>query len=275
MRAFRRIRTRLAVLVAVAFVAPHDRAIEALADEPPHANAAVYPLLNDLANPDPSMQISAAMSLRELGPVAWPAVPALIDALSDPHIGVRKSAAGALGGIGPVAKDAVPSLALALQDSHRFVRSWAAMALYEIGPASRAATPQLIELLRSDAENLRGRSWSASALPRIEADPAVAVPALLEALARDPSEEVRAVAVLSLEAYGAESANRGAALGLIEALSDAHWKVRGNAACALGALGIRDDRSLSALAVSLGDSTPYVRNCAERSLGELRAPISP
>ena len=95
------------------------------------------------------------------------------------------------------------------------------------------------------------------------------MPALVRALAADPSEEVRSVAVLSLEKYGSEAARRGATLALLEALSDPHWKVRGNAACAFPEMGEDATLGLSYLARALRDAAPYVRGCAARALGEL------
>lgn len=260
----------LLVLGHVVFSAGPVHAVqEVVGDEPPHANEAVFPLLDDLASEDPSRRIAAVMALRELGPVAWPAIPALTEALSDPIMPVRKGAAGALGGIGPTADASVPALRRALGDPHRFVRSWAAMALFEIGPGAASAVPDLIQMLESDIDNLRGRSWCASALPRLAADPDLAVPALRRALASDPSEEVRAVAVLSLAKYENEASRREGALSLLEALADPHWKVRGNAACNLPAMGHKAEIALSQLAAALRDETPYVRGCAVRALGEL------
>jgi HEAT repeat protein len=238
-------------------------------DEPPNANAAVVPLLIDLEGGDMTARLAAVMAMRELGAVAWPAVPALTRALSDPIVGIRKAAAGALGGIGEAAVSAVPELARALGDPHRFVRSWAAMALFEIGPAAKPAAADLIRMLETDAANLRGRAWCASALPEIHADVDLAVPALVRALSEDPSEEVRSVAVLSLESYGAEAARRGATEYLIDALRDPHWKVRGNAACALMAMGADAQRAVSPLEGALRDDTTYVRDCATRALAEL------
>jgi hypothetical protein len=60
-------------------------------------------------------------------------------------------------------------------------------------------------MLESDSGNLRGRAWCASALPEVDAHPDQAVPALVRALEEDSSEEVRSVAVLSIESYGAEA----------------------------------------------------------------------
>lgn len=266
-------RTGLVLLVLGLIVATPTRPTRAeqtvIGDEPPHAWSAVAPLLADLESGDESRRVSAVMAMRELGPNAWPAVPILIEALSDPLVPVRKGAAGALGGIGPAAASAVPALRAALSDPHRFVRSWAAMALFEIGPGARAAGPELIGMLDSDAENLRGRSWCASALPVVGADPDRAVPALRRALESDPSEEVRAVAVLSLERYGSEAARRDGIHALIEALDDRHWKVRGNAACALPEMGPEAGIALSKLAVALRDEAPYVRGCAVAAIGEL------
>jgi HEAT repeat protein len=257
------------VSLVLAFAGVVGATQEVIGDEPPNANAAVFPLLEDLMSEDVTARIGAAMALRELGPVAWPAVLALIEALSDPNIGVRKGAAGALGGIGPAAESAVPELRLALADPHRFVRSWAAMALYEIGPAARPAAADLAYMMENDVENLRGRAWCASALPKLKVDPDLAVPALARALLDDPSEEVRSVAVLSLEAYGVEAARRGATRSLMDALLDPHWKVRGNAACALPEMGADAEMAVSRLEGALRDDMEYVRDCAARALAAL------
>ena len=263
----------LAILATLAMgLAGSARATqEVVGDEPPNANAAVMPLVADLEGEDVTARMAALMTMRELGPVAWPAVPALIEALSDPIVGIRKGAAGALGGIGEAAVPAVADLANALGDPHRFVRSWAAMALYEIGPAAKPAAPDLVRMLKADTENLRGRSWCASALPRVRADPDLAVPALILALSEDASEEVRSVAVLSLESYGVEASQRGATRSLVDALLDPHWKVRGNAACALPAMGSDVQWAVSPLEGALGDETAYVRDCAARALAELKS----
>lgn len=255
--------------LAMGFAGSVKATQEVIGDEPPNANAAVMPLLAGLDGEDVSARLAAVMAMRELGPVAWPAVPALIEALSDPIVGIRKGAAGALGGIGPAAVPAVPELARALADPHRFVRSWAAMALYEIGPGAEPAAADLVHMLETDAENLRGRAWCASALPEVRAHPDLAVPALARALSEDASEEVRSIAVLSLEKYGLEAARRGATRFLMDALLDPNWKVRGNAACALPEMGAEAEMAVSRLEGARRDDTPYVRDCAARALAEL------
>jgi HEAT repeat protein len=241
-------------------------------DEPPHAGFALIPLLEDLSAENPEARIAAAMAIRELGATAELAVPLLVKALEDALVPMRRSAAGALGGIGPGAAAAVPALTTALGDPHRFVRSWSAMALVEIGPASLPAANALIALMRTDVENLRGRSWAASALPVIGADPERAVPALALALANDESEEVRAVAVLSLEKYAADAARLGATEAMIGALSDPVAMVRRNAACALPKLGADAALGTSALELALRDESAMVRACAARALGEIGRP---
>lgn len=241
--------------------------------DPPHAPQAVFALMSDLRDEDLAARITAALALRELGELAFPALPLLEAMLEDPAMGARKAAVGALGGMGPAAEAAVPALARRLEDPHPFVRSWAAMALSEIGPGARPATAALIAMLGRDADNLRGRAWCTAALPLVKAPAADAVPALIRALDRDPSEEVRAVAVLSLERYAREAAAHGALPTLLDALNDGHWKVRGNAACALTELVSAPDpeaeRIVFPLTDRLRDESAYVRGCALRSLGRL------
>ncbi|HEB89121.1 MAG TPA: HEAT repeat domain-containing protein [Deltaproteobacteria bacterium] len=261
--------SRVCLMACLVVALPAIATQKVIGDEPPDANAAVMPLLRQYATGDLPDRMVALMAMRELGPVAWPAVPVLVEALEDPVMGIRKAAAGALGGIGPAAASAVPALTAALSDPHRFVRSWAAMALDEIGPMARSATGALLRMLEGDRENRRGRAWCASALAKVEADPDLAVPALLRALREDPSEEVRSVAVLSLEHYGREAGCRFAIRGLVDALDDPHWKVRGNAACALPEMGAEASRIASDLARALHDEAPYVRGCAVRALAEV------
>ena len=94
------------------------------------------------------------------------------------------------------------------------------------------------------------------------------MPALKTAL-EDPSDEVRAVAVLSLESYLESSPEVRASVvpNLVERLHDEHWKVRGNAACALGHAGEDATWVVSKLVVALGDTAPYVRGCAAQGIG--------
>ena len=108
-----------------------------------------------------------------------------------------------------------------------------------------------------------------SALPKLNAEPDLAVPALIRALSSDASEEVRSVAVLSLEAYGLEASKHDATRFLMDALQDPHWKVRGNAACALPKMGAEAEIAVSRLETALRDETEYVRDCAARALAEL------
>lgn len=149
------------------------------------------------------------------------------------------------------------------------------MALYEIGSGAKPATKALVDLLLQDSENLRGRSWAASALTEIGADPEVAIPALIQALAEDPSDEVRAVAVLSLESYGVVAGRLGATEVMMDALDDVHWKVRGNATCALPKMGTDASLGVSRLELGLRDEMPIVRGCAARALGEIGAQAIP
>ncbi len=58
-------------------------------------------------------------------------------------------------------------------------------------------------------------------------------------------------------------------LTLVDALLDRHWKVRGNAACALPKMGDDTGLAVSRLAGALRDETPYVRGCAAQALGEI------
>ena len=68
-----------------------------------------------------------------------------------------------------------------------------------------------------------------------------------------------------------EAARRGATRSLIDALLDPHWKVRGNAACALPEMGDDAEMAISGLEAALRDDTEYVRDCAARALAALNS----
>jgi HEAT repeat protein len=72
-------------------------------------------------------------------------------ALADPEPGVRLSAAMSLEAIGREARSAVPALVQALGDSDGNVRLWAVKALGAIGPDARSAVPALTRTARHDS----------------------------------------------------------------------------------------------------------------------------
>jgi HEAT repeat protein len=91
------------------------------------------PVLIDIVNGGgPVTRVDAAISLRDLGPLAADALPARRGALKDSYWAMRVNAANALGSIGPPATTAVPALKEALKDPEPRVRSSAAAALDQI-----------------------------------------------------------------------------------------------------------------------------------------------
>ncbi|MFQ5793914.1 MAG: M56 family metallopeptidase, partial [Candidatus Bipolaricaulia bacterium] len=98
-----------------------------------------------LQDEDWRVRLSAARTLREMGPKAKDAVPALIEALGDARAPVRSLAVTALRAIG---SDAVPALVEALQDKE--VREFAVEALGRISPAdTQEVIPVLVKVLHN------------------------------------------------------------------------------------------------------------------------------
>ena len=74
---------------------------------------AVKPLISELNEIDPSIQICAVEALGKIGSAAKEAIPALIEALNDQDLDTRRSAVRALGNIGA---EAIPGFKYSIQD---------------------------------------------------------------------------------------------------------------------------------------------------------------
>jgi HEAT repeat protein len=169
-------------------------AIMALAALGPDAQAAVPPLIEALADPDPTLRRMAAHTLAEIGPTAHAAIPALVARLSDPDPSVGSSAAGALGTLGAVA---VPALVEALDDRDTAVRQLAIAGLGQAGPAAATALPDLLLALADPDEEIRVPA--AHALAQVARGPEVepAIAALTAAL-KDSEPMVRQAAQIAI-----------------------------------------------------------------------------
>ncbi len=126
-----------------------------------HADGAVDPLVERLADADPYVAGAAADALARNGKES---VPILVRALGDKRDEVRWGTAIALGKLKGEARPALPALVTALGDRNENVRWCAAIALGGLGPdaeVAAAAVPALVEALHDrDADVRRGAALS-------------------------------------------------------------------------------------------------------------------
>jgi HEAT repeat protein len=218
-----------------------------------------------LQSSDPVVHEQTLAALKEGGADS---VPVLTELLAGGESGdwegaeVRWTAAELLGEIGAPARAGVPALVTALRDPDAHVRTVAAASLGAIGPAAAGeAIPALSERLHGD-----DRLAAIKALCGFGAEAKPVVPALIELL-RDPSEEVRWNAALTLGKIGPGA--QAAVPALIAALKDTDANVREHAAESLGQIGAEARAAVPPLTATLKDSSPRVRRDAVRSLGQI------
>ena len=175
----------------------------------------------------------------------------LVERLRDSDPTARRDAAMALSRMGDGAKFAVPQLTIALQDDDADVSVLAAMALGRIGPPARAAVPSLVAALSDKrtasfgsvpAGFVKVESSAALALHRIGADSVAAVAPLLES--KDEETQRLAMSIIS----GGGDAAEPHLKHLLQGLKHESEKTRSTAVDALGALAIRADVTVPALA---------------------------
>ncbi len=243
-----------------------------------------------LAEEDPAVRARALLAVARVRPAG--ATPPLIAALGDAEPRVRRMAAYALG----QAADSTASAPLlaATQDPSAPVAAEAADALARTG--GPAAAPELIGLLGAREPRVRratalglGRLADSTRAPALitalaaETDPAAAA-GILEALEKTPRRMPTAALLPSLaasspllraaaaHALGKTGDSTLAAGPLIAALGDREWRVRVNAARALGEL--RAHSAVVALIARLDDPVHHVREAAAVALGEIGAPAA-
>lgn len=245
-------------------------------------------LLPRLASADAAVRRIALLALADLEDeaVLAPIVAALQD---DVSVDVRAEAAQILGAWEHA--DVIQALCAALTDPAQEVQEAAAQSLSQLkdpqsGPllapwathadpfVRRAALRGLRELRYAGAlEPALDALHASEAAVRLEAvsvlgwlkDASALVP-LTTLAARDPDAEVRRAAIGALG--GATAASEPIVAALLDALRDAAWQVREEAAATLGKLRARTARE--ALTAALDDAYWQVRLQAVRALGKLR-----
>ncbi len=218
--------------------------------------ASVPHLAAVLEEPDASPDRKAG-AMEALGRIGGDAAKvALLAGLEDPDPEPRGAAAAALGDMG--AADAVGPLCAALE--HRDTRHRVSQALIRIGPP---AVGRLVGLLKQAPAGVA--SAAAKILGEI-GDP-TGVDALVEAMDRQEAD-VRAAAARAL----GECRARPAAPRLTEAVTaDPAWRVRLEAAMALGRVG----DGVQALAQGLADPYPDVVRACAAAMEAIGAPPEP
>jgi HEAT repeat protein len=200
------------------------------------------------------------------------AVQALTRALRDPDAQVRETAAWALAEMGPDAASAIPELQRLLSEKDRKVRLQAAASLGLIGEAAAGAVPALLHRLKVEPADDDIRQVILVALSRIGPAASEATPTLIEIVRTD--DFFAGHAALALGHVGVESA--AAVETLLATLGHENFLRRGDAAAALGSLGVASESVIAALrkAAEL-DPKRSVREKATEALQKLEAGAAP
>ncbi|WP_257459670.1 HEAT repeat domain-containing protein [Archangium lipolyticum] len=233
-----------------------------------------------LKDPDDSVRQTAAEILGKMGEAAREQVPLLGEMLKDPHWKVRWIAARALGDMGAAAREQAPRLSTLLEDPDENVRQAAARALENMGESPGAQVPRLdslpnlgslssLEALVEDQdpevrEGMRmiqeeGREMVGLPLSELAAKTAQGL--------KDPDPAVRMGTLAGLSIMGEDA--KAQVPRIVELLRDPDGDVRGEAAMALGELGVREQ--IPRIGEMLEDAHPSARAGAARALGQLGA----
>ncbi|MCI0485817.1 MAG: M56 family metallopeptidase [Blastocatellia bacterium] len=247
---------------------------------------AIESLRQHLSDSDADVRAQAAQSLGDIEDKQ--PVEDLMLALKDPYPQVRLKAAHALGDIRD--RRSLPALTTALEDPDENVRDKARWAIKEIVEDStfdssmdyvnhtsslvreRAAhemgdrkdpeaVPSLINLLWDDAPNVRNKA--AWALGEIRSPRAIAP------LTRKAFEEGEEIAIRRQAIRGlGEIGDPAAGPALLELLKSKDWRLRSQAADALGDVGIKE--AIDPLTRALDDESESVRENARKALRKIR-----
>ncbi|HWG45732.1 MAG TPA: HEAT repeat domain-containing protein [Gemmataceae bacterium] len=257
---------------------------------------------------NPHVRRSAAYALGAFGPQASGTLEQLRKALKDEAASVRQNAAWALGQMGKDAGEAVGALGECLNDKDTLVRRDAADALGSMGKAGSAGVQSLIELVKSEPDEVvkktalhslshlagpehkpyaRGLEslldskdseialGAAIVLARIGGeDTKPAVDVLRRAL-KNSDAQTQAMATASLATLGPIAAP--AMHDLADVLTNANNSptLRGGAALAIAHIGTAAEPVVPALAKAIRPSEPLeVRQYAAEAFGQMKYPAT-
>jgi HEAT repeat protein len=257
---------------------------------------------------DPHVRRSAAYALGAFGAQAGGAADALSAALRDKDASVRQNAAWALGQIGEQAGSAVTGLCECLSDKDVLVRRDAASALGSMGKAGAAAVAPLIDLAKSEADEVvRAAALNSLAYlagpeharfargleplldnknPEIALNAAIvlariggtesssALPVLRKAL-QDPDAHVQELATAALVNLGPNAEPAMYDLADVLTNTSAATLVRRNAALAIAHVGAAAKPVVPSLVQALKASEPVeVRRFAAEALAQMKYPAN-
>ncbi len=162
-------------------------------------------LVKALNDSDERVRRSAAYALGTFGPPGVGATEYLVKALKDDKPSVRQNAAWAVGKIGEGAKEAVGDLCELLSDKDTLVRRDAAGALGSMGKAGAKAGRPLIDLLKSESDDVVKKT-ALDSLAHIASPEQAGAVGDLEPLLKDTDPEVRLGAAIVFARVGGDAA---------------------------------------------------------------------
>ncbi len=162
-------------------------------------------LVKALNDSDERVRRSAAYALGTFGPPGVGATEYLVKALKDDKPSVRQNAAWAVGKIGEGAKEAVGDLCELLSDKDTLVRRDAAGALGSMGKAGAKAGRPLIDLLKSESDDVVKKT-ALDSLAHIASPEQAGAVGDLEPLLKDTDPEVRMGAAIVFARVGGDAA---------------------------------------------------------------------
>jgi HEAT repeat protein/predicted DNA-binding WGR domain protein len=229
------------------------------------ARAAVPSLCQALSSRVKMVREAALKSLTVLDPEGAQTVPALIEALLQKNLNVRAWAAEQLGKKGEKAAEAVPCLVLLVPTWQAGIGRQANTAIQAIGAAG---VPGLQKTLTHSDEKIRKRALEA--MRSIHNSTYQVLRPFEEQLGKPPPDVVKKMNK-SLKEFGGEGGPTTGIAALKKRLKDRSWRVRWEAAIALGKMGKKALPALEDLIKALDDSDYDVREKTAEALGLIGA----
>ncbi len=224
---------------------------------------------------DERVRRSAAYALGTFGPIGVDSTEYLVKALKDDRSSVRQNAAWAIGQIGEGAKEAVGDLCELLSDKDTLVRRDAAGALGSMGKAGASAGRPLIDLLKSESDDVVKKT-ALDSLAHIASPEQAGAVGDLEPLLKDADPEVRMGAAIVFARVGGEAATLALPV-LQKALKDSDPHTQELVTAALSNLGPAAKPAMYDLGDVLinGKNSLLVRRNAALAIAHIGAEAAP
>ena len=143
--------------------------------------------------------VSQVDALRAAGPISRPALPAVIEQLANPQRDVRMSALALIGSHGRTAADAVPALTKLLETADPEMTAVVLQTLGQLESAAQPAVDQLVVFL--DHEDVKLRAAAFQTLVNVDMDVEQLRPFWAKAL-HDSDSDVRRQALRAVPRWG-------------------------------------------------------------------------